>query len=60
MARMMPKQRPLFEVKGFTFCREEEISRYMSEYNLSRAEAEQAIDLENYADRIADSAGDCY
>ena len=48
------------KLKTFEYPEEEQVAQYMTEYNLSRAEAEQAIALENYADRVADSAGDCY
>ena len=54
------KTRPVFKVIGYEFAKEQEISQYMVKYNLSRAEAEQAIAFEDYIDRLADSAGDCY
>lgn len=54
------KTRPIFKVIGYEFAKEQEINQYMVKYNLSRAEAEQAIALEDYVARIADSAGDCY
>lgn len=54
------KTRSVLKVIDYKFAKEQEINQYMVKYNLSRAEAEQAIALEDYVARIADSAGDCY
>lgn len=54
------KTRSVLKVIGYEFAKEQEINQYMAKYNLSRVEAEQAVALEDYAARIADSAGDCY
>lgn len=49
-----------YKLETFEYPYEEQVAQYMTEYDLSRAEAEQVIALENYADRISDSACDCY
>ena len=54
------KTRSVLKVIGYEFAKEQEINQYMIKYNLSRAEAEQAVAFEDYIDRLADSAGDCY
>ena len=60
MAKMMPKQRPLFEVKDFILYREDEISRYMAVYDLPEYLAEAVYEYEDYIAAIADSACENY
>jgi hypothetical protein len=42
----MPETKPLFEVKDFILCREEEINRYMAELDLPEYLAEAVYDYE--------------
>jgi hypothetical protein len=60
MAKMMPKQRPLFEVKDYVLYREEEINRYMAELDLPEYLAEAVYDYECWIADLADSACENY
>jgi hypothetical protein len=52
----MSETRPLFEVKDYVLCREQEISRYMAELDLPEYLAEEVYAYECWIADLADSA----
>jgi hypothetical protein len=52
----MSETRPLFEVKDYVLCREQEINQYMAVYDLPEYLAEAVYEYAEYVTRLADSA----
>jgi hypothetical protein len=52
----MPKTPPQFSIKDYVLCREQEISRYMAEFDLPEYLADEVYAYECWIADLADSA----